>query len=155
METMKYLKEYDCFVSKNGDVYQNEKKIKTFLVNGYKIANLKKDGKRLKISIHRLVAFAFIEKVEGKTHVDHIDGNKQNNCSENLHWCTVLENLNFDNVNRIKKIIPVKRIDKYGNVKEFENILDACHENWQQYPIKQVCEGKRKSYLGYKWQYLK
>lgn len=43
--------------------------------------------------IHRVVAEAFLEEVSGKEFVNHIDGNKQNNCVSNLEWCTFGENL--------------------------------------------------------------
>lgn len=47
--------------------------------------------KRITTTIHRLVAIAFIPRVEGKLEVDHIDRNPANNCVENLRWANKSE----------------------------------------------------------------
>ena len=60
---------------------------------GYDTVSLHRDGQRKIMSVHRLVALTFIPLIEGKPHVNHMDGNKSNNTVENLEWVTLLENL--------------------------------------------------------------
>ena len=63
---------------------------------GYSRLSLSKDGKVKTHKIHRLVAEAFLI---GSGHINHKDGNKQNNCVENLEFCTIKQNNNhaFEN----------------------------------------------------------
>lgn len=63
--------------------------------NGYPCVFLHKDKKRIWYNVHRLVALAFIPKIEGKDCIDHIDGNTRNNNVSNLRWCTNQENTTF------------------------------------------------------------
>lgn len=43
--------------------------------------------------VHRLVALAFVDGVAGLDQVNHIDGDKTNNCASNLEWCNNSQNV--------------------------------------------------------------
>ena len=59
--------------------------------------------KKVKVSkVHRLVAYAFLEKPFGKDHVNHIDGDIYNNHVDNLEWCTPTEN-NTHSMDNVRK----------------------------------------------------
>ena len=56
--------------------------------NGYLYVSLCKYGKMKSFRVHRLVAIAFIPNPNGYRCVNHKDENKENNCVDNLEWCT-------------------------------------------------------------------
>lgn len=63
--------------------------------SGHELVYLWDSGTQTRVRrlVHQLVAEAFIPRIEGKSCVNHIDGDKRNNNSENLEWCTNGENV--------------------------------------------------------------
>lgn len=59
---------------------------------GYYVVSFKKDGIKKTFKVHRLIAIAFIDKVEGKEFINHKNGIKTDNRIENLEWCSIAEN---------------------------------------------------------------
>ena len=120
-----------------------EKILKTYKSsNGYLLVFLKKNNKTKSLFVHRAVATAFIPNIENKPQVNHKDGNKQNNCLDNLEWATHSENMqhawkhhlikNIENMliggekGREKRYRPILLLKNNIIVKEFKNKISAC-----------------------------
>lgn len=73
--------------------------MKTALSMGYPVVSLNKLGIEKQVSVHRLVAQAFIPNPLNLPQVNHRDGNKKNNYYKNLQWVTNRQNIQhaFDN----------------------------------------------------------
>ena len=59
---------------------------------GYRMIVLNVNGQKLYPNLHRLIAKAFIPNPNNYPEVNHKDGNKDNNCVDNLEWVTKVEN---------------------------------------------------------------
>lgn len=94
-EIWKPIKEYEEYeISNKGRVRSIKNKIykkQSPNERGYKRVFFYINGKNNTKYVHRLVAQAFIPNIENKRTVNHIDGNKANNCVTNLEWATDLE----------------------------------------------------------------
>lgn len=180
MEIWKDVKGYEGLyqVSNKGEVrriFIGTGKHKTRIVkgqisqHGYHRVQLTKEGNTKIFQTHRLVASAFVTNPEGKELVNHIDGNKQNNCSENLEWCTRKENqlhayklglqkVKVDKASKKAWEVNKKKIEQYdmsGNyMKTYDSIIEASKElNISKDGISNNLRGRSKSSGGYVWKY--
>lgn len=136
--------------------------------DGYLHVALSKRKKHKRIMAHRLVAEAFIPNPDNKPQVNHIDGDKQNNCVDNLEWCTASEN-QLHSV-RILKHKPYKIPSMFGVkhwrskvvlqikegkiIAEFYGTREAKRKTKiDDRSIGACCRGERKTAGGYEWKY--
>lgn len=74
-------------------IHRKEKILKQLVdTKGYHYVRLYNEKGFKNKKVHRLVANAFVEKIKNKDCINHVDGNKSNNQSSNLEWCTIAEN---------------------------------------------------------------
>lgn len=83
------------FITEDGNIFSNylggfmsQKKHR----HGYMSIMLKDGEIKKRVSVHRLVAIAFVPNPDNKPEVNHKDGNKLNNHKDNLEWSTRSEN---------------------------------------------------------------
>jgi len=91
---------------------QKGKAVNPRLRGSYMAVTFSKDNEPKTISVHRLVAIAFVENPNNYPCVNHKDENKLNNNADNLEWCTKLYNSNYGNCR--KKIGEANRIKRKG-----------------------------------------
>lgn len=119
-----------------------------------------KKGYRKQYRIHRLVAKYFIDNPENKPYVNHKDGNKHNNCVENLEWVTESENTQHAYKNGL---IPIQKPIKATNLQDtsiievFESLSECaryfnCNKSYI-YRALNKTYGKN-TYKGYKFEYI-
>ena len=167
MEKWKTIQEKKSYeISNKGNVRKKNK-------NGYRLLkpNKDKDGylkvclcennNRIYRFVHRLVAIEFIENNFDKPTINHIDGNKENNCVENLEWATYQENNNHalkTGLRVMKNDSCSKKVAQYDMNMNLIKIYPSANEakrinNFSQGHISEVCRGEKRSYKNYIWKY--
>jgi len=98
----KQIKDFpDYFVHSDGYVISRKLSKERRLIGGkcgggsrnYAQVTLRHNGVQSSPLLHRVVAEHFIPRQDGKNQVNHKDGNKLNNCVDNLEWVTATENM--------------------------------------------------------------
>ena len=138
-------------VSNLGRVKSNalgkEQILKQRIVHNYLRVNLYISGKMKTVSVHRLVAQAFIPNPDNFPQVNHKDENKLNNYAENLEWCTPKYNCNYGSRTLRSASAHERRIcsiDQDGNIEYFDSGREAEEKTGiKASTISNVLSGKR------------
>lgn len=89
---------------------------------------LSKGGKRKRIALHRIVAFAFVENENPSeyTEINHIDENPRNNRADNLEWCNRQYNMTYGKMKEMYRM-KCRPVISYDGAKEtyYESVKDA------------------------------
>lgn len=109
-------------------------------------------GKNL--SVHRLVAKAFVKNPLNKPCIDHIDGNQLNNISTNLRWVDYKENAN-NNITRQKQLEklsnPFLAIKDNKIYFKYNNMSDAIKDGFNDCRIRICLKNQNYTHCGYRW----
>lgn len=94
VSNMGQVKSLSRLVPHLGHEYLRKGRIRKLQENqGYLCVTLNKNSVSKSFGVHQLVALAFIPNPGDRPFVNHIDGNKRNNCLDNLEWVTAQENI--------------------------------------------------------------
>lgn len=118
------VRSVDRYVNSGGVMNENRLSLKKGRIlncsptkRGYTRVSLSKESKTQQIMIHRLVAIAFLDPVEGKLNVNHINGIKEDNRACNLEFVNQRENLLHAKIYTMGKDCPfvsyLKNYDRY------------------------------------------
>lgn len=172
LEIWKPIEGYETFykISNTGKVFSVRKNIvmKTYINNsGYECIKVKSQGRSRHLLVHRLVAYAFCPGYEDNLVVNHKDGNRLNNFSSNLEWCTTKENIldmkrrgtmNYtkaQSVAKLKNRKPVQVITPNNEREIFPSTKDACLKyNLDTGKASMVANGLRKHHKGYVFKFI-
>lgn len=88
-------------------------------------------GNKKQFRVHRIVAEMFLSNKHNKRFVNHIDNNGENNCVENLEWCSQSENIKHShNQNRSEQVYLANKIKSNKAQKNREEMIGKKYGKW-------------------------
>lgn len=157
---VKGFEEY-YLVSDVGQIWsiRRQKVLKTKIDRyGYEVVVLSVNGHAYHLTVHRLVAQAFVPNPQNLPTVNHINEIKTDNRAANLEWMSVADNDNHGTRNKrmadTKCQVPVEQICEDGTVIRYRGVKDASRKTGiNRCCIARCCKNIRKTAGGYEWRY--
>jgi len=129
--------------------------------NGYLSVDLSKDNIVRTVTVHRLVAKAFLGEKEN-VQVNHKNMTKSDNRVKNLEWCTGTENQRHARANKpwtsfSKQVLCVEKNMVFPSSYQAAEWLNKTHFNYSKtviyisHKIRKVCRGEKTKAFGYQW----
>lgn len=133
--------------------------------DGYvKVSLVNDDNKTKRLSVHRLVAETFIPNLLNKPQVNHKDGNKQNNKTENLEWNNSKENIRHAidklGIKYSRYINKMHEANKKKIIRDDGKIYMQIKDVFKEYNIKnsnilyEVLKGKKQYFKKHNYKYM-
>lgn len=126
--------------------------------SGYLVVYQCGEGRRQAVNVHRLVAETFCSRQDGKDFVNHLDGDRTNNHSSNLEWCTREENMaHAADTGLMQTRQPVTAVSKDGAVtlffKSISEAAAAMGGTQRRRNILAAIQGAIPSAYGFNWHF--
>lgn len=126
--------------------------------DGYQQIHICKDGKQSTITVHRLVALAFLDNPDNLPEVNHKNEIKTDNRVKNLEWCTRGYNNNYGTKNKRQSVVLSRPVAMYSldgeKIKEFYGGHEAQRQTGiLEQSISLCCLGKRQHAGGFRWKF--
>lgn len=145
-------------VSRTGIVYNAKTGIEVMQSKqneGYLVVNIRGKGKPRLMTVHRIVAMAFIENPDNLPCVNHKDENRQNNNADNLEWCTHKYNVNYGSCQIKHGMARGKKVVCIETGKIYYSIRDAARSTGlTKNGISKCAQGKYKHSGGLHWKFV-